>query len=269
MDFKIFDCITFYDENLITNARFEILKDVVDFFIVCESKYDHNGNKKKINFKLKNDEHSKKIRHIVIEENFPELHSGWAIEEYQREKILPYIEDAKDDDYVMYSDSDEIPNPEILRKFNLKKKYGIFLQRFFNYKFNIFNPYESPWEGTKVCKKKNLKSIDFMREKVRKKNLRYKFYRFDKEKNIQIFENAGWHFNNVMSPEKISKKLKTFAHNEFSSEEFSSVETIRNKINAKVDLFNRNEKYEVVRIDEGFPKYLLNNLLKFKDYIAN
>ena len=46
-----------------------------------------------------------------------------------------------------------------------------------------------------------------MREKVRKKNLRYKFYRFDKEKNIQIFENAGWHFNNVMSPERISKKL--------------------------------------------------------------
>ena len=121
----------------------------------------------------------------------------------------------------------------------------------------------------KFVKKKNLKSIDFMREKVRKKNLRYKFYRFDKEKNIQIFENAGWHFNNVMSPEKISKKLKTFAHNEFSSEEFSSVETIRNKINAKVDLFNRNEKYEVVRIDEGFPKYLLDNLLKFKDYIAN
>ena len=108
-----------------------------------------------------------------------------------------------------------------------------------------------------------------MREKVRKKNLRYKFYRFDKEKNIQIFENAGWHFNNIMSPEMISKKLKTFAHNEFSSEEFSSVEIIKNKINAKVDLFNRNEKYEVVRIDEGFPKYLLENLLKFRDYIAN
>ena len=168
-----------------------------------------------------------------------------------------------------FSDPDEILNPEVLKNFDLKKKYGIFLQKFFNYKFNIFNPYESPWEGTKVCKKKNLKSIDFMREKVRKKNLRYKFYRFDKEKNIQIFENAGWHFNNVMSPEKISKKLKTFAHNEFSSEEFSSVETIRKKINAKVDLFNRNEKYEVVRIDEGFPKYLLDNLLKFKDYIAN
>ena len=47
---KIIDCITFYDENLITNARFEILKDVVDKFIVCESMFDHSGNPKKINY---------------------------------------------------------------------------------------------------------------------------------------------------------------------------------------------------------------------------
>ena len=51
---KIYDCITFFDENLLVNTRFEILKDVVDYFIVCESNYDHKGNKKKINFKLNN-----------------------------------------------------------------------------------------------------------------------------------------------------------------------------------------------------------------------
>ena len=51
---KIFDCITFFDENLITNSRFEILNNVVDYFIVCESKYDHKGRKKNINFKLLN-----------------------------------------------------------------------------------------------------------------------------------------------------------------------------------------------------------------------
>ena len=90
-----------------------------------------------------------------------------------------------------------------------------------------------------------------MREKVRKKNLRYKFYRFDKEKNIQIFENAGWHFNNVMSPENISKKLKTFAHNEFSDDKFSSVKLIY-------------LNYEKQEINE-FPKYLRDNLTKFKD----
>ena len=142
------------------------------------------------------------------------------------------------------------------------------MQDCFNYKFNLFNPYESPWEGTKVCKKKNLKSIDFMREKVRGKNLKYKFYRIDKERNIEIFENGGWHFNNLMQPEDISKKLKTYAHIEFSGNEFSSIEVISEKIEKKIDLFNRGEKYEKVKIDETFPEYLINNLDKYKKYIV-
>ena len=267
---KKIDCITFFDNNFIFDFRYNVMKNYVDKFVICESLYDHRNNKKGINFdpekKYINDP---QILHIVVEKPFPKNTNAWQNQAIQRDYIIKKLNFAEDNDFIFFSDPDEILNPEVLKNFDLKKKYGIFLQRFFNYKFNIFNPYESPWEGTKVCKKKNLKSIDFMREKVRKKNLRYKFYRFDKEKNIQIFENAGWHFNNVMSPERISKKLKTFAHNEFSSEEFSSVETIRKKINAKVDLFNRNEKYEVVRIDESFPKYLLDNLLKFKDYIAN
>ncbi len=267
---KKIDCITFFDNNFMFDFRYNVMKNYVDKFVICESLYDHRNNKKGVNFdpekKYINDP---QILHIVVEKPFPKNTNAWQNQAIQRDYIIKKLNFAEENDFIFFSDPDEILNPEVLKNFDLKKKYGIFLQRFFNYKFNIFNPYESPWEGTKVCKKKNLKSIDFMREKVRKKNLRYKFYRFDKEKNIQIFENAGWHFNNVMSPEKISKKLKTFAHNEFSSEEFSSVETIRNKINAKVDLFNRNEKYEVVRIDESFPKYLLDNLLKFKDYIAN
>ena len=45
---KIYDCITFFDENLLVNLRFEILNDVVDYFIVCESNFDHKGKKKKL-----------------------------------------------------------------------------------------------------------------------------------------------------------------------------------------------------------------------------
>ena len=52
MNSKIFDCITFFQENFITNIRFEILKDVVDYFVVCESIYDHRGQKKNLNFKF-------------------------------------------------------------------------------------------------------------------------------------------------------------------------------------------------------------------------
>lgn len=42
---KIFDCITFFKENFITNLRFEILNDYVDFFVICESRFDHRGKK--------------------------------------------------------------------------------------------------------------------------------------------------------------------------------------------------------------------------------
>ena len=43
---KIFDCVTFYNENLVSNIRFNILNDLVDYFVICESKYDHQGQKK-------------------------------------------------------------------------------------------------------------------------------------------------------------------------------------------------------------------------------
>ena len=109
------------------------------------------------------------------------------------------------------------------------KKYGILLQSFYNYNFNLFNPYETPWEGTRVCKKKHLNSIDYMRQKIKKKNSDYKFYRLDKERSVEVFNNGGWHFNNLMKPELISKKLQTFAHSEYRSEEYSSVENIKKK----------------------------------------
>ena len=151
--------------------------------------------------------------------------------------------------------------------FSLKKKYGIFLHKCFNYKFNLFNPHETPWEGTRVAKKKDLKSIDFLRQKVLIKNLEYSFFRFDKEKNIEVFKNAGWHFNNIMSPKNISIKLKTFAHIEFSSKKFTSLRIIKDKIKNKVDLFNRGYKYQKVKLDNNFPKYIVKNKQKFKKFI--
>ena len=106
-----------------------------------------------------------------------------------------------------------------------------------------------------------------MRQKVKSKNLKYSFLRIDKEKSIEIFKNAGWHFNNILSPEEISLKLKTFAHSEFADEKFSSVNIIEKKINNQIDLFERNHKYQKVEIDETFPKYIRNNIKKFKKFI--
>jgi beta-1,4-mannosyl-glycoprotein beta-1,4-N-acetylglucosaminyltransferase len=263
---KVFDCITFFRENLITNLRFEILNDVVDYFIVCESLYDHRGKKKKINFKIINKKLKKKIIHIVIKKKFNTT-NPWKAQALQREYIFEGIKNADDNDYIMFSDPDEIPNPAILKKIILKKKYGIFMQSSFCYKFNLFNKYETPWEGTRICKKKNLRSIDYMRQKILLKNLKYSFWRIDKNKDIQIINNGGWHFNNILSPKEISIKLKTFAHTEFSNPKFSSIKTIKEKIAKKIDLYNRGWFFTKININKTFPKNIVNKLNKFRDLI--
>ena len=264
---KIIDCITFFDNSFMFDLRFNILKDYVDFFVICESKFDHRNNPKKLNFDLKFLKENK-IKYLILEEPFPNNLDIWKNQAIQREFLLNSLDSfVTEDDYIFFSDPDEIPDPKILKNFQLNKKYGIFFQKCFNYKFNLFNPFETPWEGSRVCKKKNLKSIDFMRQKVKSKNLKYNFFRFDKEKNIEIFKNGGWHFNNVMKPETISLKLKTFAHSEFNEKKFSDVEIIRSKIEKKIDLFNRGHQYKKVELDNTFPKYLVSNYEKYKSFI--
>ena len=264
---KIYDCITFYDENFLTNLRFEILSEVVDYFVICESIYDHKGQSKKINFSLLNKKYKNKVKHIIIEEQFPNVNDGWECEKFQREKIFSGIQEASDNDYIIYSDSDEIPNPEVLKNFLLEKKYGIFMQNFFVYKLNIFNQYETPWEGSRICKKKDLKSFTHLRKNILKKNLNKPFWKFNYEKKIEIINNGGWHFNNLYSVETISKKLKTFPHNEYSSDKFSNIEIVRKKILNLEDLFERGHKYKKVEIDQSYPKLIIKNLKDYQDYI--
>jgi beta-1,4-mannosyl-glycoprotein beta-1,4-N-acetylglucosaminyltransferase len=263
----IIDCITFFRENFITNIRFEILNSVVDYFIVCESKYDHTGNKKKLNFKLKNKNFKKKIIYLVLDNAFPENYNSWERQAHQREYIITGLKNFNKNDYIMFSDPDEIPNPKMLKDFILEKKYGIFLQKHFVYKFNIFNHYSTPWEGTRICKLKDLQSIDFMRQKVLLKNL-HKWWRPDKERNIQIIKEGGWHFKDIFSAEELSLKLKTFAHTEFDIEKFTNVDVIKKKINNYFDIYGKNEQYKKIKLDTSFPEYILKNKLIFKNFIV-
>ena len=263
---KIFDCITFFRENRVTNLRFEILSKVVDKFIICESKYDHKGNKKDLNFNLDNKDFEKKIIYLVKEDPFPENSSPWEKQALQREYIFKGLDICHPDDLIMFSDPDEIPNPLKLKNIHLKKKFGIFLQKHFVYKINLSNPFEEPWEGTRICKKKNLLSIDFLRQKILSKNIN-KFWRFDKERNIELIQNGGWHFNNLFNAKEISIKLKTFAHEEFNKDKFTDINIIQKKIDQKIDLFDRGNKYKKVELDNSFPDYIINNKEIFKDFL--
>ena len=265
MKSKLIDCITFFQENFIFNLRYKILKDVINEFIVCESIYDHRGRKKKLNFD-KRFIKKKKIRYLIYKKKFPLGNSPWQNQALQREFILKNLSHLSDEDYIFFSDPDEIPNPQKLKNINLKRKYGIFLQKSFSYKFNLYNKYESPWEGTRVTKKRNLKSIDYLRQKILVKNLKYSFWRIDKEKDIQIINNGGWHFNNILSPKKISLKLKSFAHTEFSHEKFSSLKVIKYKIKKRFDLFNRGHTFNKIKLNV-FPKIILKEIKNYKKFL--
>ena len=42
---KIFDCTTYFDEELLMDVRFNILNEKVEKFIVVESCYSHSAKK--------------------------------------------------------------------------------------------------------------------------------------------------------------------------------------------------------------------------------
>ena len=265
---KIFDCVTFFQENLQMELRFNILNEVVDKFVVCESIYDHRGKEKKVNFSKNNfPTFSQKIEHIIIEKKFPEKNTPWQNQSWQREFIFEGLEDSNNEDLVMFSDPDEIPNPEKLRNIELKKKFGIFFQNMYTYKLNLFNKYESPWEGTRICKRKDLKSIDWLRHKILYKNLKYGFWRFDKEKSIQIINDGGWHFNYLLKPEDIARKFKSLAETSWDKEEYFNEENIKKKIKEKKDLFNRGHIFEQVELNQAYPLYLQKNKRKYSEWI--
>ena len=96
---------------------------------------------------------------------------------------------------------------------------------------------------------------------------KYPFWRIDKQRNLQIIENGGWHFAYLQSPENISKKIKSFAHGEFNKTNFADYENIKEKINAGKDIFDRDIIYKKVKIDNSFPKYIVDNKEKFKEWI--
>jgi len=119
---KIFDCITFFDNNFMFNLRYNILKDIVDCFIICESRFDHRGNKKKINFIKDQKYDANKIKYFILDEPFPKNNTAWQNQAIQREFLLKCTDIAEPEDYIFFSDPDEIPRPEILVNFKLKKK---------------------------------------------------------------------------------------------------------------------------------------------------
>ena len=164
----------------------------------------------------------------------------------------------------MISDIDEIPDPKKISEFKIINKYACFMQKKFQSKLNLLNITDKYWMGTKICQKKYLRSPQWLRNIKTKKRPFWKFY---KPKEPQLIFDGGWHFSFLKKPEGISKKIKSYSHSEYNKPEFTDEKKIEERIKNRVDIFDRNYKYEKIELDETFPKYILDNLHKYQDWL--
>lgn len=284
---KIYDCFLFFNELDILELRLEILNDIVDKFVIVESTVTFSGKEKPLFFNENKDKFKKfedKIIHVIVNDtpddfiNLPyvsnplsdadnvknrilkyvESSEGWGRHEkqwgretYQRESIFYGINECLDDDIILISDLDEIPNPkEIL---NLKNTVSDsildFKQKTYYYYFNLLKEYN--WSGTKCLSYGNLKnkSINLIRQNKHTTN---------------IVENGGWHFSFMGGPERVKTKIDAYSHQEFNNPYILS--SVENNIVEENDPFFRGKLLKVL-IDDTYPSYLLDNIEDYKDYI--
>jgi len=269
---SLYDCFMYFDEDVMLDLRLHTLNEHVDTFVIAEATRDHAGKEKKLNFDYKNFSKFKdKIKYLVIDDlpiNVKSEKKNWAPnhlrDQHQRNSLSRGFENCNENDLIMISDIDEIPNPSKLSEFKIKNKYACFMQKNFQSKINLINITDKYWMGTKICQKKYLKNPQWLRNIKTKKRPFWKVY---KPKEPQLIFDGGWHFSFLKKPEDIAKKIKSYSHQEFYKEEFINVEKIATRIKNKQDIFDRNIKYEKIEIDSSFPKYILDNKEKFKDWI--
>jgi beta-1,4-mannosyl-glycoprotein beta-1,4-N-acetylglucosaminyltransferase len=291
---KIYDCTTFYSEHMMLDIRFNILNKNVDKFIVVESLYSHSGIKKKLNFDINNYQKFKdKIIYLIIDKEpkdtinnqnnliTPEIKRFNSIKRIEQsyDYMSEGIKDAHDEDLIMISDNDEIPNLNSIKFKKSKKNFIIFKQLLFYYKFNLLYDV-MPWFGSKACKKKNLKSFSNLKNL---KNKKYPVWRLDtffsnfKKINLDIVDDGGWHFTNIKSPEDLYEKMSNFGHHDEFESSNLTLQDLKNNINNKTVFYDHfadkssknkwdyNYKLKNINMDL-LPKYLIDNNEKYKEW---
>ena len=294
---KIFDCFMYFDEDVVLDLRLNYLSKYIDKFVIIESRYNHKGEKREPQFNLKKFQKFKeKIIYILIDkepDGIEEVNDNDGHEEKSRKFILNAIKrenfqrniisqgvvDADDNDWILVSDLDEIPNLEKNDLKTFESPLVFFKQHMIYYKFNLMLENYS-WLGTKACKKKNLKTPQWLRNI---KDRSYPWWRIDtyfsnvKYINIKIIEQGGWHFSYIKNPDDIEKKLKSYLHHREYDVNPIGVESIREMINNKKTIYDlkadkRSNKFggnnKLIKINLGLlPDYISENKDKFSKWI--
>ena len=294
---KIYDCFMYFDEEVVLDVRLNTLNEFVDYFVIVESIYTHKGDPRELKFNHKKFEKFKdKIIYIVDEETYPQteeintedsegeksrkaiFNAGYR-ENGQRNLITKGLKKANDEDLILISDVDEIPQLAEINFKNINEKIILFKQDMFYYKFNLWLP-NLIWTGTKACKKKNLVNPQWLRNI---KDRKYSFFRIDtffsktKYTSIKVINDGGWHFSNIKTPKEIEFKLRSYLHHREFDLNPLSVEQINEIIKNKQAIYDLKVDKTVNKIGNGsilekfefnkLPEYIVTNKDKFLDWI--
>ena len=294
---NIYDCFMYFDEDLLLDLRLNSLNKFVKKFVITEATYTHNGSKKKLNFDINNFLKFKdKIEYIVVNEEPKNILkivegetkekkgeklilNGMARDYFQREELRKGLRKANDDDLILVSDLDEIPNLENLDYSKIKNNILVFEQKMFYYKLNLFYK-DFIWQGTKGTKFKNFLSPQWLRN-IKGKN--YPKWRVDtyfskkKYSNLIFVKNGGWHFTCLRNAEELEKKLLNFAHHYEYEESGLQIDDLKKLIEEKRVMYDHNVdqkgykwsgKSTLNKVDlKNLPKYISTNITKYKDWL--
>lgn len=242
---KIYDCFTFFNELELLELRLKILSPYVDYFVLVESNITFRGKNKPFYFDI-NDTRFKpyvnKIIHIKYE-NIPQetKPNDYALEVQQRNYILKglqQINNCNDNDLVIISDLDEIPNPSILKhlkentlfaKNNILKLHRIFRKR--KNKFIAYSKYIQLLlkynQNVSILNLLNITPLAFSQKHYYYyinnlhpdkwfgsvislyKNLKTPQELRNLRRRLPILNNGGWHFAYMGGVERILKKVNS------------------------------------------------------------
>ena len=133
---KIYDCFSYWDEDLLLDLRLNVLNNFIDYFVIVEGNKTWQNNFKKLRFDInKFSKFKDKIIYIPVED-MPDGDNPYIRENFQRNCISRGLENSNEEDLIIISDLDEIPNPKVIKNFNVKMRYAVLKQKHFYYKFN-------------------------------------------------------------------------------------------------------------------------------------
>lgn len=275
----VIDCIPFFNELDILKLRLHILDPLVDRFVIEEATHTFSGLPKDLCFEKNREmfeEFLPKITYLVVD-NSPEEISTHERDKFQKNALAKALTDASDEDVLILSDVDEIPNPavlqELVKRFDPDKIYHLAQRNFYCYlnmeevSGNLLSiTGEFPgverrmWLGTKVFAKKNIpeSGIIDLRE-----------ISPEDPRSVRVAD-GGWHFGYMGSchetdvSKRVGTKVVAAAHQEYNTEDVLA--EVKDRLILGEDIFGRNAVFQWAVVDESYPQYLLEHKSEY-DYL--